>query len=163
MRKTLLCFILILSFVLPCGCATSTPATEEAQVRNTVFEINGEPCDVGDYLETEELFLMELAESGNTDYELYDSSELTADILENRNGTLVIERCIGLVTSRNEGDGIVLNAYDEDYNYISYRGVSSTIRDGTVLLSYMVYNPGNNYIDDIMERHDFVICREYED
>lgn len=163
MRKILLCFILILSFVLPCGCTTSMPATEEAQVRNTVFEINGEQCDIGDYLETEDLFLMELADSGITEYELYDSSELTADILENRNGILVIERCIGLVIDGNEGDGIVLNAYDEDYNYISYRRVPNEIRDGTIFLSYMVYNPDNNYIDDIMERYDFVICRDYED
>ena len=49
--------------------------------------------------------------------------------------------------------------------------VGSSIREGnigrnyggTVLVSYMIYDPSNNYIDDIMERYDFVICREYED
>ena len=37
-----------------------------------------------DFMETEELFLMDMEESGLTDYVLYDSSELTAEIVETR-------------------------------------------------------------------------------
>ena len=36
------------------------------------------------------------------------------------------------------------------------------MRDGTVFLSYMVYNPDNNYIDDIMEPYDFILDRGLE-
>ena len=106
-----------------------------------------------DYLETEELFLSEMEENGLTNYELYDSSELTADILESRKGTTIIERCIGFVTNGQTGDGAILNAADKNYNYISYRSI----------VTYLIYNPDNNYIDDITERYDFVISREWED
>lgn len=116
-----------------------------------------------DYLETEELFLSEMEENGLTDYELYDSSELTADILESRKGTTIIERCIGFVTNGQTGDGAILNAADKNYNYISYRSIGQEYCDGTVILTYLIYNPDNNYIDDITERYDFVISREWED
>lgn len=116
-----------------------------------------------DYLETEELFLSEMEENGLTNYELYDSSELTADILESRKGTTIIERCIGFVTNGQTGDGAILNAADKNYNYISYRSIDQEYCDGTVILTYLIYNPDNNYIDDITERYDFVISREWED
>ena len=116
-----------------------------------------------DDLETEELFLSEMEENGLTNYELYDSSELTADILESRKGTTIIERCIGFVTNGQTGDGAILNAADKNYNYISYRSIDQEYCDGTVILTYLIYNPDNNYIDDIMERYDFVISREWED
>lgn len=96
-------------------------------------------------------------------FKIYDSSELSAEILESRKGDVVVERCIGIVTNKMTGDGKVLNAYDKQYDYISYRSVNNqAYRDGTVFISYMVYNPENNYIDDITERYDFVLCREYE-
>lgn len=116
-----------------------------------------------DFLETEELFLMDMEESGLTDYVLYDSSELTAEIIETRKGTTIIERCIGFVTNGQTGDGEILNAANADYNYISYRSVDQKYCDGTVFLTYLIYNPDNNYIDDITERYDFVISREWED
>lgn len=121
------------------------------------------PLSEIDFLETEELFLMEMEERGLTDYELYDASELDAEILENRNGTVIIERCIGFVTNGQTGDGAILNAADKNYNYISYRSIDQEYCDGTVILTYLIYNPDNNYIDDITERYDFVISREWED
>lgn len=121
------------------------------------------PLDEIDYQETEELFLMDMEAQGLTDYVLYDASELTAEVLENRMGTVIIERCIGFVTNGQTGDGELLNPANKDFNYISYRSVDQPYCDGTVILSYMVYNPGNNYIDDIMERYDFVVSREWED
>lgn len=114
-------------------------------------------------IRTEELFLSEMEEKGLTDYELYDSSELTADILESRKGTTIIERCIGFVTNGQTGDGAILNAADKNYNYISYRSIDQEYCDGTVILTYLIYNPDNNYIDDITERYDFVVSREWED
>lgn len=122
--------------------------------------------DVGNYTKIEQDFLNQLKVNGITNYVIYDSEEITADILENRKGITVIERCIGIVTDIKNGDGIILNACDEA-NYISYRGCQEscglTLLNGTVLISYMIYDPGNNCIDDIMERYDFVLCREYEE
>lgn len=143
---------LLLSVV---GCAPSTPRME------TEFEVNGKLINIGDYTDTEEQFLSDFRKNG-VNFKVYDTRELTAEILENRKGTTVIERCIGFVVDKEAGDGMILNA-DDDYNYIAYRGGSEEINDGTIFLSYMVYNPDNNYIDDIEERYDFVICREYED
>lgn len=102
-----------------------------------------------------------LAAAGHENIVVYDSSELTAEILENRRGTTVVERCFGMVKNAESGDGIILNPEDKDYNYISYRGVYWPLSDGTILLSYMVYNPDNNYIDDIAERYDFVLDIEW--
>jgi len=153
--KKLVCLLVALFFSFLCGCA--------AEDEPIVVKINGNPCEVAGYGETEAAFLRLLETAGDENIRVYDASELTAEILENRSGTMIVERCIGLVTSKQRGDGIVLNAANEDYNYISYRGVYRPISDGTVMLSYMVYNPDNNYVDDIMERYDFVLSREWED
>lgn len=116
-----------------------------------------------EYEEVESSFLNEMQQKGITDYVLYDSSELTMEILQSRKGTTVIERCVGFVTDGQTGDGEIINAADKDCNYISYRSVDQEFCDGTVFLSYMVYSPTNNYTDDIVERYDFVISREWED
>ena len=177
--KRLLTLFLATSFLMVSmsGCAESTPEQEpkseapvdiveyiSSSVEANVFEINGIKRDIGDYLETEELFLMELEENGLTNYELYDASELSLETLENRNGKTIIERCIGVVTNGNTGVGEMLN-FDSKYGgyYISYSCILDEVRTGTVVLSYMIYDPSTNFSDDIMERHDFVICREYED
>lgn len=90
----------------------------------------------------------------------YDSGDLTAEILENRNGKVIVERCVGIVTDSETGDGMILNT-DPDHYYISYAGVDG-VTDGTVIVSYMVYSTKNNSIDDIEERYDYIASREYE-
>lgn len=94
--------------------------------------------------------------------EVYDCSELTAEILENRDGKIIIEECIGTVTNKETGAGKLLNYTDPDYYYISYSNVDG-IRDGSVVLTYFIYNPDSNYIDDILYRFDYIIEREFED
>lgn len=180
--KKLLCFSLVfLLSISAVGCAQCTSDTaeaftkplvsEESPIRN-YYEINGVMRDIGDYTGAEEMFLMDYYKNrlpvtgipANKVF-VYDAGELTEEVLENRIGTLIIERCIGIVTDKENGDGQILN-YDNDRYYIAYRNDTCeelNLRNGTVLASYMVYNPSNNYIDDIMERYDFVVCREYED
>ena len=120
------------------------------------FEFNGHVRDIGDYSAIEKSIIDE-----HPDCVLYDASELTAEILEHRNGTVIIERCVGLVTETNKGKhGIILN---DNNSYISYNSLEEEICEGTVVVTYFVYNANNNYIDDITERYDFVVCREYED
>lgn len=84
--------------------------------------------------------------------QVYDSSDLTEDILANRQGKLIIEKCVGTVTD-NEKNGIIQNA-DSDYNYISYTNVDCA--KGDTITTYLIYNPKTNYTDDVIERFDYV-------
>lgn len=110
-----------------------------------------------DYESIESALVDLLDAAGNKEIVVYDSSELSAEILENRLGQTVVERCIGIVKDVNTGDGILLNTEDPNFNFISYRGVYRPISNGSVVLSYMVYSSYNNSVDDIVERYDFVI------
>ena len=84
--------------------------------------------------------------------QLYDSSELTEDILANRQGKLIIEKCVGTVLD-DEKNGAIQNA-DSDYNYISYADVDCA--KGDTITTYLIYNPETNYTDDVVDRFDFV-------
>ena len=80
--------------------------------------------------------------------QVYDSSELTEDILANRQGKLIVEKCIGTVTD-DEKDGSL-----KDGSYISYESVDCT--KGDTVITYLIYNPYTNYTDDVIERFDFI-------
>lgn len=84
--------------------------------------------------------------------QLYDSSELTEDILANRQGKLIIEKCVGTVID-DEKNGAIQNA-DSDYNYISYADVDCA--KGDTITTYLIYNPETNYTDDVIKRFDYV-------
>lgn len=84
-----------------------------------------------------------------------DSEDLTMEMLQNRKGTVIIEKVIGVVNDK-DGNGKVLNAKNPDYFYISYKSVPKA-DVGDVILTYFMYNPDNNIEDDIMERFDFII------
>lgn len=164
MKKFLLLLMALLLLLTVCGCTATTPAEVDTPPDETGITL--EKClKYGDYqwVEIEDLFVEDVLAKMPYEYELYDASELFAEVLENRNGLVIVERCIGFVTNKETGDGRVLNALDENYNYISYRSVTEDYCDGTVFVSYMIYNPENNYVDDIIERYDFVLSREWED
>lgn len=80
--------------------------------------------------------------------QLYDSSELTEDILANRQGKLIIEKCVGTVTDDEKNGSL------EDGSYISYENVDCT--NGDTVITYLIYNPDTNYTDDVIERFDYV-------
>lgn len=162
----LLVFILILVFAAGCAKAPSvadaTTTEEPAEQGITLSKC----LEYGDaqWREIEDCFIEDVLANMPYEYKLYDASELSAEILENRNGMVIVERCIGFVTNKTTGDGKVLNPCNKDADYIAYRSVTDQkYCDGTVFISYMIYNPENNYIDDITERYDFVLCREWED
>ena len=95
-------------------------------------------------------------------YEIYDIDDLTSEILCNRAGTnvLVVGRVIGRVTDGYHGQ--IINIGEGVYNYISYKWSDLDITEGTIILSYMIYNPNNNYEDDIINRYDYVLDRKFE-
>lgn len=85
---------------------------------------------------------------------VYETAELTAEKLENRTQekALIIEHACGKVLDK-EGNGKIINAI-EPFNYISYRSLHLPVN--TIVNTYFIYNPTNDYIDDIMIRIDFV-------
>lgn len=87
--------------------------------------------------------------------QIYDSADLTMEMLQHRNGKIIIEKCIGIVTDDN-GNGKLLNCRNPEYYYISYKSVKNA-NFGDVIVTYFVYNPDNNIEDDIIERFDFII------
>lgn len=93
--------------------------------------------------------------------QIYNTVDLmNGDILEHRNGKLIIEQRVGIVTNKETGDGKILGLEENDY--ICYSRVKG-IRDGSIVLTYFIYNPDTNYIDDIMYRCDYIIDRSHED
>ena len=118
-------------------------------------------CSVGildNPIENNVISLLENA--GFKNVKVYDSSEITPDILENREGKTIVERCYGIVLDMETGDGRIINAADGAGNYISYRSVYQTHDENSIILTYLVYNPENNYCDDIIIRYDFVLEKE---
>lgn len=89
--------------------------------------------------------------------QIYEVDDLDCDILENRNGNIIIEKIIGKVLN-TDGDGIIINTEDDYYNYISYRGVKDA-QVGDIILTYCIYNPDTAYTDDIIDRFDYIIDR----
>lgn len=88
-------------------------------------------------------------------FRVYRSYELTEDILTNRNGAIIVEEVIGKCVDGETGAGVVLGG-DSDNYYISYSNVKN-VKTNDIICSYMIYNPDNNYEDDIMERYDYII------
>lgn len=94
---------------------------------------------------------------------IYDTSELTPQVMANRNGKIIVEKIIGVVTSQNL-DGKILNC-DVDNggctnkdggNYISYERVDGA-KQGDKIVTYYIYNPFSNVQDDVWTRLDFII------
>ncbi len=94
--------------------------------------------------------------------EIVNSCDLTLEELQNRNGKLIIEKVIGEVDNFITGAGHVV---DNPNYYISYAGMEG-ISNGNIICSYMIYNPDNNFEDDIIYRFDYIIDArtvEFED
>ena len=95
--------------------------------------------------------------------EIYDTSELTPQIMANRNGKIIVEKIIGEVISHSL-DGKILNCDTDNGgytnkdggNYISYERVDGA-KEGDKILTYYIYNPFSNEQDDVLTRMDFII------
>ncbi len=87
----------------------------------------------------------------------YESCDLTLEILTTRaeRHEIIIEKIIGVCLD-DKGNGQILNAWDDDYDYISYASAPD-IREGDVVMTLLTYNPDTNWDDDVIERCDFVI------
>ena len=86
---------------------------------------------------------------------IYDSSELTEEILTNRNGKIIIEKVIGKVTIYKL-DGTIVNASTDYGTYISYKRVDRA-KENDIIVTYFIYSPFSNAEDDVLTRLDFII------
>ena len=85
-----------------------------------------------------------------------NSNKLTYKKLVNRKKDRVIyvEVTTGYVMNK-DFDGLTREGY-----YISYNGIDSSLKPGSCIRSFCVYNPFNNYEDDIIFRTDRLINRK---
>lgn len=82
--------------------------------------------------------------------EIYDTSELTHEIMMNRSGKIIVEKIIGEVVN-DSLDGRILNCDtdNEGYtnkdggNYINYERVECA-KKGDKVLTYYIYSPFSN-------------------
>lgn len=81
------------------------------------------------------------------------AEKLSWDMIESRkeNKVIYIEITTGYVMNKNF-DGISSNGF-----YISYRGIDDGLRKGTKMKTYCIYNPANDWIDDIVYRTDRIL------
>lgn len=94
---------------------------------------------------------------------VFATDDLTAEILQNRVGCgyVVVEKVIGICTN-GKGDGKILNTKKSGYiNYHRTHDYSTgkRVKKGDVVLTYLIYNPNSNLIDDVVERIDYIISR----
>lgn len=83
-------------------------------------------------------------------------SDTSYKAIENRGESIMVEKIIGTVLN-NKKDGMIMNV-NSKYNYISYRSVPGA-KKGDTILTVCIYQPGNNYLDDVVARFDYIIDR----
>lgn len=112
------------------------------------------PGDFSSYSLVGGMELSYLTDNGEGICRVFESRDVTIDLLENRMGTVIIERCVGVVLNE-AGDGRVLNGGKDMGDYIAYRRLGFPVSAGDIIVTYLVFNPENNYCDDIVARFDF--------
>lgn len=145
MKKMAMCIIVAFAILAVCGYSIGESSAETTQT-------------------LEDRFIADLHErfGDNIQFVIYDTDDLTLEVLEHRTerDELIVERCVGVVTNAvRQGDGRIINTAEDYYNYISYSCVGFEVNDGTIVLSYMVFNPDTDYEDDIIERFDYAVTR----
>ena len=95
--------------------------------------------------------------------EIYDTADLTPQIMANRSGKIIVEKIVGKVTNcKLDGEILNCNVDDGGYtnkdggNYISYARVDGA-KKGDKILTYYIYSPFSNEQDDVLTRLDFII------
>ena len=99
------------------------------------------------------------------DYCIYNREELTPDILEHRaeHDTLIVERLFVQVTEIDPT--VTYRAYGTVIGYddtVTYLNMNDIVAEGTIMLTYRIYNPNNNDPKSYVNRYDYVLDRRYE-
>jgi len=179
--KKIICMVITIIMVISfAGCGAKGTAENQpinTQKMNTeqmaakpvdelhTYTINGERQKVTPYYPIEDNYVMNIVEVGYSNFHIYDSRNVTGEMLTNRTESdkIIVERVIAIITNKErEGDAKVLNT-NGDYAYISYYGTDLDYTTGTIMITYLMYNPETDYEDDIIERYDYVLDRNFED
>lgn len=174
MKKIISITIAIIMILSLAACGQTEPAADSsmgntgvtASRSNLTYTFNGAEHKVKTYVPIEDNYVMIMVDKGYINFDIYDTTELTAEMLTDRAAShrVIVERVIGIVTNKERnGDGKILNTDDEHYNYISYSGTDLEYTTGTIIVTYLMYNPDTNYEDDIIERYDYILDRNFED
>ena len=118
--------------------------------------------DKTDYYNSQTELYDEMIENVSTMI-IYDTDDLTPEIMANRNGKIIVEKIVGKVTN-DKLDGEILNCNVENGgytnkdggNYINYERVDGA-KKGDKILTYYIYSPFTNEQDDVLTRLDFII------
>ena len=137
---------------LPVDASVGEPATPAFNDYEPI-ELNFIPV-----LENEEV-------SEGEDYHIYNREELTPDILEHRaeGNTLIVERLFVQVTEIDPT--VTYRAYGTVIGYddtVTYLNMNDIVAEGTIMLTYRIYDPNNNDPESRVNRYDFVLDRRYE-
>lgn len=118
--------------------------------------------DETDYYNSQVEFYDKMIEDIET-LKIYDTDDLTPEIMANRNGKIIVEKIVGKVTNEKlDGEILNCNAEEGGYtnkdggNYINYKRVEGA-KKGDKILTYYIYNPFTNEQDDVLTRLDFII------
>lgn len=151
--KALLAMMVSVSII---GCNTIKTADNTTEANsyidmNTVISYSGTADSLQLNFEDGTGYYLDIPQESDSLTEVFyigsDSDhEKLLDVLENRDGKIVIEVSSGTVLD-NEGNGKDICGY-----YIKYD--SSRFSAGDQVQSVFVYNPDTNYIDDIVFRTD---------
>lgn len=165
-RHIILGFIIAFIFVVLTGCGVEHETARAIEIVDEFDNSSPEDEILKEYMmgvgyEYEDTLVLDLSERYGNDVVIYNSEELSPDMIESRDrDEVIVERCYGIVTNDNK-DGLVIHPYDEDYGYISYCRCDG-VQKGTLMLTYLVYNPKTTYLDDIKERYDCVVSHDME-
>lgn len=140
---------------------TATEHTSKATTENST-ECDSEE-EIASYIPTEECFFLDMLDKyGHFACDIYGTDEVTEKMLTQRTEKrVIIERVIAVITDGRNGDARILNT-DSKYNYISYKGSELPYKTGTVMLTYLMYNPKTTYTDDVIERYDYILDARLE-
>ena len=154
--KALLAMMVSVSVI---GCNTikvtdGTAETDNYIDMNTVVSYNGTTDGLQLNFEDGTGYYLDIPQESDSLTEVFyigseSDHEKLLDALENRNGKIIVEMSSGTVLD-DEGNGQDICGY-----YIKYD--SERFSAGDQVQSVFVYNPGTNYIDDIVSRTDRLI------
>ena len=126
-------------------------------LKTVVAIVNAAVCSLQSAVFTENVQHVNAFENLNlNDFDYVQIIDFGSDpeLLENRDGKIIIEKAIGVVLDE-EGNGELLNCNSCPNCYIKYGKSDENI--GDIVLTYFIYNPDSDYYDDIMLRYDYVI------
>lgn len=103
--------------------------------------------------------------SEGEDYHIYNRDELTPEILEHRaeHNTLIVERLFVRVTEIDPT--VTYRAYGTVIGYddtVTYLNMNDILTEGTIMLTYRIYDPNSNAPKAYANRYDFILDRRYE-